>query len=101
MISLVELKFAIQNHLSIEIHYQAGEALRIVNPYHYGKVRGVLFLHGYQQSGYSKSGKFRGWKHFKIDEIVKLNVLSEKFQPPDEGYHPRAPHYRVEYQINY
>lgn len=76
---------AIRNRQLIRFSYDG--YLRTVEPHAYGTDRKNRYLlRGYQVAGGSESGEFVGWKLFREDEMVALNVTTDKFAGPRPDY---------------
>ncbi len=80
-----EIINAIKNKQLIRLDYEPG--VRIIEPHTYGRNRnGNELLRAYQTDGASASGEQENWKLFRIDRIESLEVLSETFDGPRDGY---------------
>lgn len=80
---------AIQHRYQITFTYD--NYSRTVNPHMIGKLGGELHLHAYQVSNGSTSNP-KGWKNFKVENIVNISVLPSTFKP-ENTYHPDNAHY--------
>mgnify|MGYP003626776043 CR=1 FL=1 len=96
-----KLKQAIKNHYVIEIEFKGQPGIRALHPYHFGINKDIEQLHAYQVSGPSSSGNSTGWKNLPLSDISKINVVSKKFSPPDQGYNPKSKFKSIEFQIQY
>jgi hypothetical protein len=77
---------AIQQRLLLQIMYDGGH--RIVEPHAFGHNagKGHDLLRAYQVSGSSKTFEYVGWKLFRCDEMLSLQVLEQHFSGPRPGY---------------
>lgn len=80
------LTAAIRDRRMIQLHYEGG--YRLVEPHAYGHNdnKGHDLLRAYQVSGSSNSFEFVGWKLFRCDEMLSVQVLDQHFAGPRSGY---------------
>lgn len=63
--------------------------IKIVEPFAYGYgTDGNLLLRAFQIDGFSRSGNPMGWKLFKVDKMLNVEILREHFSGYREGYNP-------------
>lgn len=76
---------AVVNKNILEFTYDGH--FRQVEPHTYGvSKKNNDILSAYQVSGGSKDGKVPDWKLFKLDKIIGLRILENKFTSPRPGY---------------
>ena len=76
---------AINDKKVVEFSYDGYH--RQVEPYKFGvSTAGNIVLTGFQIGGGSSSGKNKGFKMFKIDEIWDLTITDQEFREPQQGY---------------
>lgn len=69
---------AIENTKVLIVRYSAGE--RVVEPHTLGiGTSGNLLLRAFQRAGASQSGFHEGWKLFKVDELISIDIIDEEF----------------------
>lgn len=76
----------IHNRNLLRLIYDGGS--RTVEPHAYGhnNAKSHDLLRAYQVSGSSKSFEYVGWKLFRCDEIQSIEVLTDRFAAPRDGY---------------
>jgi predicted DNA-binding transcriptional regulator YafY len=69
------------------LSFSYGGHSRVVEPHIHGvDSTGRVALSGYQVRGGSQAGEPVGWKHFRLDDMRRLEVLEETFRGPRPGY---------------
>ena len=67
-----------------------GDRVRVVEPHLYGETSGGgHILSAWLRPGYSRSEPDGGWRSFKVDELESLQLLTEHFAGPREGFNAR------------
>jgi hypothetical protein len=95
---LEKLTRAIDGHHVVLLKDQAG--VRVVEVYLIHKTnRGPLSLHGWQRSGASGPEPPPKWLNRHLDDILSIEVSSERFDQPHPQYNPRRFHH-VMYEID-
>lgn len=78
---------AIEQRKLVRFAYRGGN--RIVEPYCHGVTKGGHeLLRGYQTTGYSSSGRPKGWRLFRLDEMGEVRITDESFAGRRSGYDP-------------
>jgi predicted DNA-binding transcriptional regulator YafY len=85
---------AIHERRRLRFFYDGGA--RVVEPYVYGACETHELLRAYQVSGYSRS-RASGWKLFRVEEIVDIALLDERFEEPHTDYMRNDPCMEVVY----
>lgn len=81
---------AIRTKRIISLYYDGG--FRSFEPYCHGRTKkGNEVLRAFQISGYSRSGKQKGWKLLSVSKISNLKILDETFQGNRREYNPKDP----------
>ena len=76
---------AIRNRCILKFTYH--DHPRVVEPHAYGLSHADnKVIRCYQVDGTSRSGRARGWRLMKVDEIKSLTVTEEHFVGPRRGY---------------
>ncbi len=79
---------AINEHELIFLRYNDGR-LRIIEPHAYwSSPTGKPLLRAFQRSGFSVSQQPRGWKTFRVDQILSAQPAGQTFRAPRAGYDP-------------
>jgi hypothetical protein len=89
-----EILNAIHERRRVGFSYEGG--WRVAEPYVYGACETHELLRAYQASGYSRSRE-RGWKIFRVEEILNLTILDQHFAEPQPGYMRNDPCMEVVY----
>ena len=64
-----------------------GDRVRVVEPHLYGETTGgSRILSAWLRPGYSRSTPDGGWRSFKVEEISQLQMLTEHFDAPRDGF---------------
>lgn len=93
------LKEAIAQRQVLRMRYDDGEE-RVLEPHYLGETRmGKTLLRAYQRDGYSVSGEPRGWKTFRVPEIMEVEATGELFEGPREGYNPHGDRYIAHFYV--
>lgn len=76
---------AISSRRRLLITYAPGD--RVIEPCAYGRSSEQHgLIRGFQVSGASASGEHINWKLFRLDRIIKLEILDEIFASDPAGY---------------
>lgn len=77
---------AVRNRHLVRLLYEGG--FRIIEPHAYGHNdnKNHDLIRAFQVSGSSKSFEYVGWKLFRCDEMLSLQVLEQHFSGPRPGY---------------
>lgn len=86
------LDIAIEKKQLIYFRYENQD--RVVEPYHYGKLKNDQQLHGYQITGGSNSKKILGWRNFKLEKMQMLACNDKEFNPR-KSYNPSNAKYQI------
>lgn len=69
-----------------------GDRVRVVEPHLHGVTTGGHeILSAWLRPGYSRSTPDGGWRSFRADEIHQIQMLTEHFAAPREGFNPHDP----------
>jgi hypothetical protein len=68
--------------------------MRVAEPHLYGETTaGNEAVSAWMSEGWSRSDPDGGWRMFRIDELVDLSILPERFDAPRPGFNPVDPHF--------
>lgn len=68
---------------------------RVVEPHHYGILKGTEQLHAYQVHGESKSGDLPEWRNFKLKMIDRIALNDTSFET-EISYNPgNSKYYKI------
>jgi hypothetical protein len=74
------------------------DAVRVVEPHIYGRnTAGHDALSAWLRPGQSRTDPEGGWRMYRVDAILALQILPEGFAGPREGYNPDDPHFETVY----
>lgn len=79
---------AVRERRIIQFWYK--DLMRTLEPHTYGihKDTNNEVLAGYQTGGFSHSGDLPGWRLYRIDELLSLQVTNQVFRITRTGYNP-------------
>lgn len=81
----MHIKNAIQSKCLLSFNYDGFQ--RVVEPHTYGiDTKGHTALRAYQVRGGSESGEDIGWKHFHVDQMQQVTMISQHFSGPRPKY---------------
>lgn len=90
-----ELCSAIASRRGISLRYDGdAHSERVVHPHAvFTSASGALCLDAFQVGGHTSSGRLPQWRLFRVDAIVAIEHLGERFEPAP-GWNPASARYR-------
>ena len=69
-------------------------ALRVAEPHLYGETTaGNEAVSAWMREGWSRADPAGGWRMFRVDELVELSILPERFDDARPGFNLADPHF--------
>ena len=79
-----------------------GGTVRVVEPHLYGaSAAGDELLSAWLRPGWSQADPDGGWRMYRLDAVVDLQALPERFDAPRPDFNPRDPHFAERWCVVY